>query len=539
MTSTFQEAVWSRALGTLDLDPLGAFNSTFEICTKWAKAEPGRRALTVVEPDGSRKIWTYGELDRLSQLCATVFADAGLRRGDRVAALLSRQVESLVVALATWGSGLVYVPLYCGLGSDAIRQRLHDSNARMVVADERWTANLEAALSAGDTTPHVITVKGPGKNLWSLMESTTPTVGLAETHGHDTATVLFTSGTTGPAKSCLMPHNGMVSLIPFVQHCLDLRGGTSRLFTTADPGWSYGLYSTGVVPMAQGVERVVFSGDFDPGVWLDIIEDQQITAIGSAPSAYRRLAGELGHRRVPPSLVTVGAAGEPLLPETASQWSDGGGPAILDAYGLTEVGIVLGDTSDPPSDTSPGSLAGPVPGFDVRLVDESGFGVPLGDPGHIAIKRPPFQLSSGYENAPEAWAERWKGDLFVTEDVALIGDDGRWRFVGRADDMIITQGFNVSPVEVETVLASLPEVAEAAVVAARQPGRGTVVRAVVVLSPGAEPGPALELRIRDAVSQRVAKFASPRIIDYVVALPRTEAGKLKRSSLSSGPGRHP
>ncbi|MDQ4119109.1 MAG: AMP-binding protein, partial [Actinomycetota bacterium] len=212
-------------------------------------------------------------------------------------------------------------------------------------------------------------------------------------------------------------------------------------------------------------------------------------------------------------------------------WTEAGGPPIHDGYGLSEVGMVLGDLRSPETGTRPGTLACPIPGFGVLLVDDRGSPVADGEPGLIAVHRPRYQLSTGYENVPEQWTARWTGDLFVTEDLARREPDGRWSFVGRADDMIITSGFNVSPVEVEDVLLREPGVAEAAVVAARDPQRGTVVRAVVVRDAGAPPPDEHRDLLRAAVRDRVARYAAPRIVDFVDALPRTEVGKLRRAAL--------
>ncbi len=525
------DLAWAETLALLDQDPRGEFNAAHEICGRWAAAEPDRVALTVVEDDGQFRRWTYGELDRLSRACATVLLDLGLRPGDRVAALLSRQVESVVVALATWGSGMVYVPLYCGLGADALRERLVGSDARLVVVDQRWSTALDAAVAALPEPPATLTVGGEADTLWKRMASREPQATLHRTRGTDTATLMFTSGTTGPAKACAMPHHGLASLVPFVRHGLGLVPGESRLFTTADPGWSYGLYTTGVVPMALGIERVIYRGDFDARAWLEVVRDHEVTALASAPSAYRRLAPALRDVGALPSLTTAAAGGEPLLAETAAAWQDAGGPPIHDAYGLSEVGMVLGDTVSPPSGTRPGTLAGPVPGFDVRLVDASGADVPAGTPGRIAITRPPFQLASGYATHPAAWSARWAGDLFLTEDMAVTEPDGRWRFIGRTDDMIITKGFNVSPVEVETAIASLPAVVEVGVVPIDVPGRGTLVRAVLVVAEGHDPGEPLERLVRETVTTRVARYAAPAVVDYVSELPRNEAGKLRRAAL--------
>jgi acetyl-CoA synthetase len=208
-----------------------------------------------------------------------------------------------------------------------------------------------------------------------------------------------------------------------------------------------------------------------------------------------------------------------------------GAPPILDGYGLSEVGMVLGDLAGPPSGTSAGTLAGPIPGFDVRLVDDLGADVEVGTVGRIAIRSPRYQLTVGYENAPELWASRWRDDIFLTDDLAQQTEEGRWRFVGRADDMIVTSGHNVSPAEVENALLRHPSVADAAVVAAHGGQRGIVVRAVIVVAANADPNQQLTEQLQAEVSTRVARYAVPKIVDYVPNLPRTETGKLRRSAL--------
>ncbi|WP_199434499.1 aldehyde dehydrogenase family protein [Qaidamihabitans albus] len=148
--------------------------------------------------------------------------------------------------------------------------------------------------------------------------------------------------------------------------------------------------------------------------------------------------------------------------------------------GSTEVGReVLRAAADLAggADPEPGTLGGQIPGFDVQLLDPDGNPVEAGESGLIAVERPRYQLSNGYENRPGAWDARWQGDLFVTEDRACVRPDGRWCFLGREDDMIIASGYNISPVEVERVLAEHPNVLEAAAVAAPGPNGGTVLRA--------------------------------------------------------------
>jgi acetyl-CoA synthetase len=321
-----------------------------------------------------------------------------------------------------------------------------------------------------------------------------------------------------------------VSLIPFVQHCFALNR-SDLLFSTSDPGWAYGLYTCGCVPMSLGIPRVIHSGDFDPAEWLRTIEAEQVTFIAAAPSAYRRVITIARRFGVPDSLRGATSAGEPLDADTVDGWREVTGTEIRDGYGLSEVGMVLANLDAADLPVVPGALSSVVPGFNVVLVEPDGAPVADGQEGIIAIRRPPFQLSQGYNNNAVAWDARWVDDLFLTDDLARRDDQGLWWFTGRADDIIVTSGYNVGPIEVESVLLDHPGVAEAAAVAAPDPARGSIVRAVVVRSPDAPPVETLTKQLQDAVSSRIGRHACPRVVDYADALPRTETGKLRRAEL--------
>lgn len=530
-------AIWRRIESGLSCDPAESLNTAQEACGRFGQ-ERGRLALIVRHADGTSERWTYRELDRASAKTSRMFARAGLRRGDRVAGLLSRQIESWIVALAAWRSGLVYVPLFCGFGTDALVYRLRSSSAKVVVVGHRWRSTLDAALAELDEELRVFTVTGPrgsglvrgDESFWAEWDRSPADSPAAATAARDPATLLFTSGTSGDPKSCVMPHSALLAVLPFARYSL---GVSSRdlLFTAADPGWAYGLYSTGAAPMAMGVPRVLYSGDFDPAAWTRVLREEGVSSIAAAPSAYRKLLPAL-RREGAPDLMSAAAAGEPLDAHTAAAWGESGAPTIRDGYGLSEIGMVLADLAGGAA-PQPGTLGGPVPGFTVRLVDHNGEPVGDGESGLIAVERPKYRLSSGYENRPEAWETKWHGNLFVTDDRARVLPDGRWQFLGREDDMIITSGYNVSPVEVERVLSEHPGVAEAAAVAGTGRNGGTVVRAVIVRTQPETPAEELEAEMRAAVTRRVGAHATPRLFDYMDALPRNSVGKLLRSALRS------
>lgn len=253
--------------------------------------------------------------------------------------------------------------------------------------------------------------------------------------------------------------------------------------------------------------------------------------LATAPSAIRRLAPVFSEIGVPQTLRTVAAAGEPLTATVASSWESTGAPIVRNGYGLSEVGMVLGDAFGPGPTARPGMLTHPIPGFDPFLVGPDGSPSLADEPRLIAVRRPRHQMSAGYENAPAQWQQSWHGEVFVTEDRARIDGEGRWMIEGRADDMIITSGHNVSPVEVEDAILKHPAITEAAAVAYADHARGDVVRAVVVApQPGIDVDE-LTRQLKDLVAQHVGKYASPRVVTFVDALPRNEVGKLRRASL--------
>jgi acetyl-CoA synthetase len=533
--------VWRRVTESLAQDPERGINTFHEACGRWA-ADRSKLALVVRHQDGSSERWTYHALAREAARAARMFERAGLRPGDRVAAVLTRQIEAWICALAAWRSGLVYVPLFVGFGGDALAARLATSRAHTVVTDYRWRGSVADAQTRLDHDIDVITVSGPrgigirqgDRSFWAEMDHCNADGPTVETMRDTPATLMFTSGTTSEPKACVIPHSGFVALLPFVQHvfAIDQR---DLLFATSDPGWSYGLYTTGCAPMSMGIPRLIYTGDFDPQAWLRVIEEEQVTFAAGAPTAFRKVLAAARRTGFPTSLRGASTAGEPLDPETAHGWNELSGTRVRDGYGLTEVGMVLGDLAVPEVPTEPGALAAAVPGFDVQLVDPNGRPT-AADEGRIAIRRPAFQLSIGYENAPEAWQRRWHEDWYVTDDIAQRNDKGNWRFAGRADDVIVTSGYNVGPVEVESILLENPAVAEAAVVAAPDPERGSVIRAVVVRAEGA-PSPELLIpQLQDAVRQRLGRHAYPRIVEFLESLPRTATGKLRRAELRTTSG---
>ncbi|MEZ4234559.1 MAG: AMP-binding protein, partial [Thermoleophilia bacterium] len=229
------------------------------------------------------------------------------------------------------------------------------------------------------------------------------------------------------------------------------------------------------------------------------------------------------------------AAGEALDPESIRWLEQQVGVTIHDGYGLTELGMLVanlrGEGARPPA---PGSMGYPVPGFAVRLLGDDGAPVAAGEEGQVAVRDDGWFLSSTYWGRDAEWCARLRDGWWVTEDRARQDEDGRYWYVGRMDDVIVTAGYNVGPFEVESVLLEHPAVVDAACVAEPDTRKGNVVGAHVVLA-GPEPEGLLD-ELRRLVGERVGWHAAPRRLHVHAALPKTESGKIRRRALRDAAG---
>src|ERR671911_444497 len=281
---------------------------------------------------------------------------------------------------------------------------------------------------------------------------------------------------------------------------------------TAASGWSLSARNAFVAAWLRGAAALLHDARFDPGERLDLIEREGVNVLCMSPTEYRTIAKRAELRRLP-GLRRACAAGEPLNPEVVRVWEELAGIAVHDGYGQTETGHLTGMPIGEP--VRPGSMGRSLPGFRAWSDD----GELVVDPTTV----PTFFLD-GPRDRP------WRTGDRVRED-----DDGYLWFEGRTDDVIISAGYRIGPFEVESALVSHPAVAEAAAVAAPDDERGQVVRAVVVLRDGYEPGPALATELQEHVKSTTAPYKYPRLVDFAAELPKTPSGKIRRAELRAQP----
>ncbi|MCE0461033.1 AMP-binding protein [Pseudomonas uvaldensis] len=521
----YQHTVNAALYGSLE-----AMNACVECCDRHAL--PGRIALFWEGRDGSDATWTYRDLQDNAARFANFLLAQGVGKGDKVAGLLPRTAELLIVVLATWRIGAVYQPLFTAFGPKAIEHRLGSSGARIVVTDAVNRPKLDEVAGC----PTIVTVggaKGQGIvrgdfSFWAEVANHPRLCEPVMLTGEDPFLLMFTSGTTGPAKALSVPLKAIVAFQSYTRDAVDLRP-EDAFWNVADPGWAYGIYFGVTGPLAMGHPITFYDGPFTLESTCRVINKYGITNLTGSPTAYRLLiaGGEQFARSIKGKLRIVSSAGEPLNPEVIRWFADNLDVVIHDHYGQTELGMVLCNHHGLDHPVHLGAAGFASPGHRIVVLDENQRELGVGQPGILAIDRrqSPMCWFAGYEGGP---TKAFVGDYYLSGDTVELNPDGSISFVGRSDDVITTSGYRVGPFDVESALIEHPAVVEAAVVGKPDPERTELVKAFVVLSAQYRAAPELAEELRQHVRKRLAAHAYPREIEFVSDLPKTPSGKLQR-----------
>lgn len=465
-------------------------------------AAPGDRlALVELTRAGERREWSFAEFRALESGVAAELHRRGLRAGDVVLTLVGNRPEWVATMIACFRLGLVVLPCTEQLRAKDLRLRLDVAQPALIVADERNEAELRAAGPACD----VLFV--PAR----LPPADAPPA--VELEAGDPCLLTFTSGTSGEPKAVLHGQRYLTGQRAQAEHWLDARPG-DLVWCTASSGWSKSARNVFIAPWIRGAAALLHDARFDPAERLELLERERVDVLCMAPTEYRVIAKRATLRRYG-RLRGLVAAGEALNPEVLRAWKEATGLDIRDGYGQTETGQTTGNPVGAPP--RPGSMGKPLPGVQLDVVDGELVAMPA--------SVPTFFL--GYLGEPRHDASQpWHTGDRVTRD-----EDGYLFFEGRTDDVIISAGYRIGPFEVESALVSHAAVDEAAVVAAPDDERGSVVRAVVVLRDDHAPSDALARELQDHVKAQTAPYKYPRIVEFADDLPKTASGKVKRAQL--------
>jgi long-chain acyl-CoA synthetase len=458
---------------------------------------------------------TWAGTDQAVNAYAAKLVENGLAEGDRVAVALPNGPEFCVAVFAVLRAGGIAVP--AAPASPELPRLLADSGARFLVGEAETDVTVLAA-----------------PDLDATGEARQPVRG-----GEDVAVLCYTSGTAGVPRGVMLSHRALLSN---VEQCARLKPApvtaTDRVLLVVPLFHLYGL-GPGLLQAAAAGATAVLMDSFGTERALSVCAEHRVTTVVGVPAMYQALAAASAARLAEGlstlRLLTSGAA--PLPPAVLSAIKQATGLSVFEGYGLTETGPVLTSTLVG-GVAKPGSVGQALPGVELRLVDSDGN--PLGAPadpdeegwfdedepetGRVAARGP--NLFSGYW--PDGAGGPDEDGWFTTGDVGYLDADGDLRLVDRANDLIIVNGFNVYPNEVEHVLDELPDVVESAAVGVPDERTGEQVVAVVVLRAGSE---LTEDEVREHCAAHLARFKVPRVVRFVDELPHSATGKVRRASL--------
>jgi acyl-coenzyme A synthetase/AMP-(fatty) acid ligase len=467
------------------------------------RSPASRLGIVAVDAEGKRRDWHFGELIARSAGLSGAFAARGVSRGDVVMTLLGNRIEWALTLLACWRMGAVALPCTPQLRRHDLELRASAASPKLCVAEEELLGELPGDVPA-------MTLAEVAATLDEDRAQETPAA-IEPIDAEDPALIVFTSGTTGEPRGVVHAYRYLAGQRAQAEHWLASRPGELVWCTTA-PGWSKSARNVFLAPWLTGAAAVIHAGRFEPSERLEMVEALGVNVLCQAPTEYRMLAKRPALRPLP-ALRRMVSAGEALEAETIAAFERATGLQPADGYGQTETGHISGNLAGEP--VRPGSMGRPLPGIDVRVVD--------GELQLRAASSPTF--FSHYLDG-----ERFEGEWWATGDLVREEEDGHLFFEGRGDDVIVSSGYRIGPVEVESALLAHPAVAEAAAVAAPDPERGAVVRAIVVPRER-EPSEELARELQEHCKRETAPYKFPRIVEFAAELPKTASGKIRRAAL--------
>jgi acetyl-CoA synthetase len=497
---TYDEAVerfsWSRVWELFDGDPQ-RMNTTRECIDRHRSRGT---AVSVKFFDGRSERYSFAELSDQTAQFANWLARLGITEGDRVAVVLDPSRAFYVAMFGAMKRGAVAVPLFTLFGPEGLALRINDCKPALVITQDDSEA-------LARQFPHTRVVRAD-TGFWEELAAE-PSLFEPRTQTSDAALLQYTSGTTrGLPAPVRHTHRTVVTLMVAALYGLGLRRGDAY-FCPSSPAWGHGLAHGTLSPLALGVGTAAYSGKFDAQRIFEALEDFAIDNMAAAPTVFRMLRNSGLRERYQIKLRKISFAGEPMDAATASWIEQAFGVPAASMYGSTEVGVVLANFPGMNGfRIKPGALGKPVPGASVAILGAGGEELPPGQSGEIAVRR--------------------KDGWFLVKDRGYRDEEGYFVIEGRSDDVIISAGWTMSAVEIESALLKHPAVLEAAVVGAPDAVRGLVAKAYIVAR---DRSTETAEAIKQFIKENLSKHEYPRLIEFVEELPKTPAGKINRKAL--------
>ena len=491
--------------------------------------EGGHGDSPAVRFEGS--VLTYRDLlAEANRIAHVLVDDLGVVPGNRVLLRGTNHPTMVAAWLAVLKAGGIVVATMPLLRARELGYTIQKARIDAAVCDARLDQELIAAAERtpggrdGRQLPVVYFNTDRPDSLQAKMAAKPATFENVDTAADDVALIAFTSGTTGPAKGAMHFHRDVLAVCDTFPTYV-LKPTAADVFCGTPPlAFTYGLGGLLLFPMRVGASTVMIEKP-SPEALLQAIQDDRATICFTAPTMFRAMLDHIGRYDIS-SLRECVSAGETLPLPTFDAWLKATGIRIIDGIGATEMlHIFIGSARD---EIRPGATGKVVPGYEARVIDEAGNPAPTGEIGRLAVRGP---TGCRYLDDPERQRAYVQDGWNLTGDAYKQDEDGYFWYQARADDMIISAGYNISGPEVESVLLDHPKVHECGVVASPDPRRGFIVKAFVVLRHPTDATQATLEELQNFVKAEIAPYKYPRSIEFVETLPRTETGKLQRFKL--------
>lgn len=475
---------------------------------------------------------TYGELQARANKVANLWGRLGIGRETRIAQVMIDTVDFPAVFLGSIKAGVIPIPLNTLLSAEYYNFIFNDSRCQAIIVSAALLDIVEQALEGVTSVQHVIVVGGEGhrhEDFHRLIEAENDSFEAAKTCSDETAFWLYSSGTTGMPKGVTHIHTSLrYTAATFAQKNLAI-SEEDVSFSAAKLFFAYGLGNGLTFPMSVGSTAVLLDGPPTPASVIKVMKEHQPTLFYGVPTLYAAMLADSActPENGSAKLRRCISAGEGLPRDVGERWQDRFGVEIIDGVGTTELLHIF--LSNRPGDVHYGKSGVPVEGYEVKLVDEDGMPVAIGEIGELAVNGP--SAAECYWNQREKTRATFRGEWTFTGDKYFVDEEGQYNYCGRSDDMFKTGGIWVSPFEVESALVSHAKIVEAAVVPHEDKERLLKPKAFVILAEGVTNDEALYKELKTHVQDQVGKWKYPRWIEAVEELPKTATGKIQRFKL--------
>ena len=530
---------WKETEKSFSWYETGKWNMAYEAIDRHAESFRKNKVALYYDEGHRKEKYTFKEMKELSNKAGNIFKQYGVEKGDRIFIFMPRSPQLYFSVLGAIKLGAIVGPLFEAFMEGAVRDRLEDSEAKVLVTTKELLPRipkedlplLKNILVIGEDVEENEYIVDFNKK---FLEASSK-LEIERVDRNDGLILHYTSGSTGKPKGVLHVHNAMIQHYQTAKWVLDLKED-DVYWCTADPGWvtgtSYGIFG----PWLTGTSNLIVGGRFNPETWYKMLEDYGVTVWYSAPTAFRMLMGagdEVVKKFDLSSLRHVVSVGEPLNPEVVRWGKKVFDLRIHDTWWMTETGAQL-ICNYPCMEIKPGSMGKPIPGVVAAIVDDQGNELPANRMGNLAIKKGwPSMMYTIWNNRQKYESYFMPNDWYVSGDSAYMDEEGYFWFQGRIDDVIMTSGERVGPFEVESKLVEHPAVAEAGVIGKPDPVRGEIIKAFIALRDGYEVSDELIEDIRQFVKKGLAAHAAPREIEFRDKLPKTRSGKIMRRVLKA------